>query len=283
MHNPATSLRPLSPSLPAKAKPYWVGWSVVLLTVGLTTGWAGKVRAESPASAPPQLKDTLTQIDAAANGRDVQGVMQFYDANFKHSDGLSRAAMEQALTQLWQRYPQLTYRTELKDWKAEGNGIVAETITNITGTQQRDGTVMKLESSLRSRQRFENQKIVQQEVLAERTQISSGANPPTVQVNLPEQVRVGQPYNFDVIVKEPLGDNLLLGTALEEQIKPELYTKPADLKLELLSAGGIFKLGKAPLKEDNRWVSAVLIREGGMIMVTQRLQVVDRPTTSMTP
>jgi hypothetical protein len=142
---------------------------------------------------------------------------------------------------------------------------------------------MKLESSLRSRQRFENQKIVQQEVLAERTQISSGANPPTVQVNLPEQVRVGQPYNFDVIVKEPLGNNLLLGTALEEQIKPERFTKPADLKLELLSAGGIFKLGKAPLKEDNRWVSAVLIREGGMIMVTQRLQVVDRPTTSMTP
>jgi hypothetical protein len=102
-------------------------------------------------------------------------------------------------------------------------------------------------------------------------------------VNLPEQVRVGQPYNFDVIVKEPLGNNLLLGTALEEQIKPERFTKPADLKLELLSAGGIFKLGKAPLKEDNRWVSAVLIREGGMIMVTQRLQVVDRPTTSMTP
>jgi hypothetical protein len=168
----------------------------------------------------------------------------------------------------------LTYRTELQDWKADGNAIVAETITTITGTQQSEGTPMTLQSTLRSRQRLENQKIVQQNILAERTQITSGAKPPTVQVNLPDQVRVGQSYNFDVIVKEPLGDDLLLGTAMDEPIKPELYAKPSELKLDLLPAGGIFKLGKAPTKEDNRWLSAVLIRDGGLIMVTQRLQVV---------
>jgi 23S rRNA-/tRNA-specific pseudouridylate synthase len=152
--------------------------------------------------------------------------MQFYSGNFKNSDGLTRSGMEQALTQLWKRYSQLTYRTELQDWKADGNAIVAETITTITGTQQSEGTPMTLQSTLRSRQRLENQKIVQQNILAERTQITSGAKPPTVQVNLPDQVRVGQSYNFDVIVKEPLGDDLLLGTAMDEPIKPELYAKP---------------------------------------------------------
>lgn len=274
MHNPANSLARLSQSVPSIAKSRCVGWSVVLLTVGLTAGWAGNARAESPATAPPQLKDALTQIDAAANRRDAQSLMQFYSGNFKNSDGLTRSGMEQALTQLWKRYSQLTYRTELQDWKADGNAIVAETITTITGTQQSEGTPMTLESTLRSRQRLENQKIVQQNILAERTQITSGAKPPTVQVNLPDQVRVGQSYNFDVIVKEPLGDDLLLGTAMDEPIKPELYAKPSELKLDLLPAGGIFKLGKAPTKEDNRWLSAVLIRDGGLIMVTQRLQVV---------
>lgn len=253
--------------------------SVLLLTIGLTIGSAKNAAAESPNTAPSQLKDTLTQIDAAANRRDVNSVLQFYAANFKHSDGLTREAMVQALTQLWQRYPQLTYRTELKDWKAEGNSIVAETVTNISGTQARDGTTMKLESIMRSRQRFENQKIVQQDILAERSQVSSGAKPPAIQINLPEQVGVGQSYNFDVILTEPLGDDLLLGTALEEPIKPERFTKPANLKLELLSAGGVFKLGKAPATKDNRWLSAVLIRGNGMVLVTQRLQVVDRPTT----
>lgn len=274
MRNPATLPQRLSPSIPAITKSYGIGWSVVLLTLGLTAGWAGNAQAESPANASPQLKDALSQIDAAANRHDAPGLMQFYSASFKNSDGLTRESMQQALTQLWQRYPQLTYRTELRDWKSESNGIVVETVTTITGTQTNEGTPTKLESTMRSRQRFENQKIVQQDILAERTQITSGDKPPTVQVNLPTQVRVGQPYNFDVIVQEPLGDDLLLGTALEEQIKPERYTKPTDLKLELLPAGGVFKLGKAPAKEDSRWLSAVLIRGGGMVMITQRLQVI---------
>jgi hypothetical protein len=257
-------------------------WSVILLTIALTAGWTKNAQAESPATAPAQLKETLAQIDAAANRRDLNSVMQFYGTNFKHSDGLTREVMTQALTQLWKRYPKLTYRTELKDWKAEGNSIVAETVTNIAGTQTSEGTAMKLESIMRSRQRFDNQKIVQQDILGERTQISSGAKPPTIQINLPEQVGVGQPYNFDVIVTEPLGDDLLLGTALEEPIKPERLLKPANLKLEILPAGGVFKLGKAPTT-DNRWLSAVLIRGSGMIMVTQRLLVVDRPTNSAAP
>jgi hypothetical protein len=254
-----------------------------LLTVGVTAAWAGVAQAESPETAPPQLKDTLTQIDAAANRRDAQGVMQFYGANFKNSDGLTRASMEQALSQLWKRYPQLTYRTQLKDWKTEGNAIVAETVTSITGTQTSGSATMKLESTMRSRQRFESQKIVQQEILAERTQLTSGANPPNVQVNLPERVGVGQEFNFDVIVKEPLGDNLLLGTALEEAIKPELYTKEPKFKLDLLPAGGIFKLGKAPNAKEDHWISAVLIRGDGMTMVTQRLKVVDRASASTAP
>lgn len=276
MHKPVNSLQKFLMSLTNFSKSPLRRLSVFfLLSVGLTVGASLKAQAETPQSAPPQLKDTLTQIDTAANSRNVQSVMQFYSPNFRNSDGLTRASMEQALTQLWKRYPQLNYRTELQNWKNEGNAIVAETVTKITGTQGSSDMRVKLESTLRSRQRFEGQKIVQQEILAERTQLTSGANPPNVQVNLPEQVRTGQQFNFDVIVKEPVGDSVLLGTAIEEQIKPERYIKPGNLKLDALPGGGIFKVGKAPLKEDNRWLSAVLIREGGMIMITQRLQVVN--------
>ena len=282
MHKPENSLQKFLMSLTNFSKSRFRGLSVLfLLSVGLTAGSSLKAQAETPQSAQPQLKDTLTQIDTAANSRNVQSVMQFYSPNFRNSDGLTRASMEQALTQLWKRYPQLNYRTELQNWKNEGNAIVAETVTKITGNQGTSDMRIKLESTLRSRQRFEGQKIVQQDILAERTQLTSGANPPSVQINLPDQVRTGQQFNFDVIVKEPVGDSVLLGTAIEEPIKPERYIKPANLKLDVLPAGGIFKVGKAPLKEDNRWLSAVLIREGGMIMITQRVQVVNRlsPTT----
>ncbi len=106
--------------------------ALFLLTLSLTTVW-NRAQAAPPQTAPPQLKNLLTQIDAAANQRDVKAVMQFYGENFSHSDGLSRQSMQKALTQLWQRYPQMKYQTQLQSWKAEGNALVAETVTNITG------------------------------------------------------------------------------------------------------------------------------------------------------
>lgn len=283
MHNLLTSICQ-SQVLTSLAKSRFNRTAWFLLTLSLiATGTTRVAQAQSPETAPPQLKNTLTQIDAQASRHDVQGVLQFYSPNFKNSDGLTRATMQQALTQLWQRYPQLSYRTQLTNWKQDGGAIVAETVTQVTGAQTTNGMKGKFESTVRSRQRLEGNKIVQQEILAERTQVTSGANPPKVQVNLPEQVRVGQDFNFDAIVKEPVGNNLLLGTAMEESVKPEGYTKPTGLKLEVLSAGGIFKLGKAPQKAEDQWISAVLIRGDGMTMITQRLKIIGGPAASITP
>ncbi|NET61740.1 MAG: nuclear transport factor 2 family protein [Symploca sp. SIO2E6] len=253
-----------------------LNWSVFfLLTVGLTLGSSLKAQAESPDTAPRELKNTLTQIDAAANSGNIEEVMQFYDTNFRNSDGLTLTSMQEALTKFWKRYPQLNYRTELQNWERDDNGLVAETVTYITGTPT-STTDMKLESVLRSRQHFENQKIVEQEILAERSQLTTGVNPPTVEVNLPEQVAIGKPYNFDAIVQEPLGDQLLLGAAMEEVVDIEGYINPTEFELELLPAGGLFKMGEAPLEEEQRWISAILIRGDGITMITQRLQFVKK-------
>jgi len=275
MRNPVNLRQWFFESVGAKVKSGSFNWSVLFfLTVGLTMGWSLKAQAESPDTAPLELQDALTQIDAAANSGEVEEVMQFYDTNFRNSDGLTHTSMQEGLTKLWERYPQLNYRTELQNWERDNNGIVAETVTYITGSQT-DAGEMKLESTLRSRQRFENQKIVEQEILAESTKLTSGENPPTVDVNLPEQVRIGRRYNFDAIVQEPLGNQLLLGDAMKEPVSIERYTNPAEFELEILPAGGIFKMGKAPLLEDQSWISAILIRGDGITMITQRLQFVE--------
>ncbi|WP_041622641.1 nuclear transport factor 2 family protein [Oscillatoria nigro-viridis] len=230
--------------------------------------------AQTPANAPAPLTKVLTEIDAAANRRDVKAVMAFYSPNFTHSDGLNSQSMAKALTQLWDRYPSLNYRTEIKSWKTEGSAIVAETVTTIAGTQKKDGRELNLKATIRSQQRFEGEKIVKQEILAEQTQLSSGQNPPTIQVNFPEQVKVGQEYHFDAIVREPIGDDILIGTVLEEPITEKTFFNPSEVELELLNSGGIFKVGKAPATPENRWVSAVLMRQGGIATVSVRLRVV---------
>ena len=227
-------------------------------------------------NAPAELTNIIAQVDAAANQRNINEVLKFYSPNFTHSDGLTRQSMAQALTYLWKSYPQLKYQTQLQSWQPQGKAIVAETVTKITGTQSQAVGNTLLDATIRSKQRYENGQIVQQEILSEQSQIKTGDKPPTVEVKLPQQVKPGQQYNFDAVVREPLGDDYLLGAAIEEPIKPDNFSNPARVDLELLSSGGLFKIGRAPLKPDRYWVSAVLIRGDGMTLVTQRLNVVGK-------
>jgi hypothetical protein len=259
-------------------------WQILFLlglSLTIATGhMSDRATAATPETAPAELKQVLTQIDAAANRKNAQAVLQFYSPNFTHSDGLNRQSLEQSLTQLWKQYPNLTYKTELKSWQPSSNGFQAETVTRITGTQAQNGQQVKLDATLRSRQQFQNQKIVKQEILSEKNLITSGDQPPSVSISLPEQVRVGQEFNFDAIVQEPLENDLLLGTVVQEAVTSNGYLKPATADLDVLSSGGLFKVGKAPNKAGAQWVSAVLVRHGGMTMVTQRLNVVSGSVSS---
>jgi hypothetical protein len=249
-------------------------WQVFSLGVlGLTLGWSQAVWAAAPDTAPRELVNALEQIEIAANAQNLDGVMAFYSDTFTNSDGFDQTALETALGTLWDQYPDLTYRIELQSWEPVANGgYMAETITYIDGTSTTPRE-MTLEAVIRSRQQFEAGKIVSQETLSERNQASSGDAPPTVTVLLPERAEPGQGYSFDTIVQEPLGDRYLLGTALEEGTTSTDFFTARPLDLELLTAGGLFKLGDAPEQADNLWLSAVLIRNDGVVVVTRRLRV----------
>jgi hypothetical protein len=255
---------------------------LVTFTLGLGLSWASGVAAQTPAGsgtvspAPPELLETLTKIDAAASQGDLQTVMRFYSRNFTSTDGLTYETLGQVLEDLWKRYPNLTYQTTLDRWEQQGNGLSTVTTTRITGDYPDERRSLKLEATITSRQQFEENQIVAQEVLSERSELSAGDQPPTVTLNLPEQVTTSQQFDFDAVVQEPLGDRQLLGAAIEEPIATENYLNPAQIELELLPSGGLFKVGRAPATAGDQWVSAIIVRYDGITAVTQRLRVVDR-------
>ncbi|MEH2237426.1 nuclear transport factor 2 family protein [Nostoc sp.] len=264
--------------------PASIGLISFLLTLGLTSGWQRTqattpqqlVQAGTAQNAPADLTNLLTQVDAAASRGDVKGVLQFYSSNFTQGDGLNLQTLEKSLISLWQRYPKLQYSTKLLSSKPEGNGIIAETETKITGLPSGNANNLTLNATIKSRQRIEGGKIVRQDILTERTLLTSGSKPPQIEIKLPQQVQVGQMYSFDAIVQEPLGDDFLLGTALEESIQPDKFLNPTPVDLELLTSGGLFKTAQAPSTPGSQWVSAVILRGNGMTMITQRLQVVKK-------
>jgi len=246
-------------------------WATLLLSVSIA--WTG-VEVQAAETVPNELKQVIEQIDTNASQQNLEGVLSFYDRQFKSEDGLTRSSLAEVLAGFWQEYSQIRYSTEVESWQQEGNAWIAETVTTIQGQKMMMGRSMQMRSQIRSRQRLENQKLVSQEILSERTILTAGDNPPTVDFQLPEQVLIGQRFTLDAIVQEPLGNDVLLGAVLEEPVHVNHYLESESIDLELLSAGGLFKLGTAPVIPEPRWISAVLIRGDGITMITQRLRVV---------
>ncbi len=248
-----------------------------------TPSLAQAAAATPVAPVPPAIAALIKQLDDAASRKDLDATMKFYGSGFTHSDGLDFKTQQQALKLFWQDAKSIQYQTQINSCQPQGpNRYVLETTTTLRGVRKSADRDMDLTATARSRLVVAESKIVAQEVLSEQTRLTSGDKPPSVNVALPEQVTVGQTFSFDAVVKEPLGEDLLLGSALEEPIDAQWYLQPAIVTLEPLTAGGIFKTAQAPQQPTRKWISAVLIKNGGMTIVSQRLNVV-RPNGSTAP
>ena len=245
----------------------------LLLSMGILSSMSGIAKAQTTENPPQELIEAIAEIEKAANQRDLEDLLDYYDKDFTNNDGLTYTALAEALKQMWRNYPRLRYSTKIESWEQVGDQLVANTVTYIRGTQRNKNRISRLNSTLRSRQYFQEQKLIRQEIISERTQITSGLKPPKVDVIVPEQVEVGEKYNFDVIATEPLENDLLLGAAIEEKIGGDRYINPTTLELKPLPAGGIYKIVTAPRLADNHWLSAILVRGDGITMVTRRVNV----------
>jgi hypothetical protein len=264
--------------------------------------------APSPQNPQKALLSFLEQVDAAANSKDIQALMPFYSLEFTNSDGLNRQTLEKSIRLLWKEYPNLTYRTELLDvLPSRGPGIEIETITYATSKSQIQGRQVELSLMVKSRQRWEDEKLVQQTILTEQNRMSLGDRPPTVSIKLPDSVKVGQKYTYEAVLQEPLApEDYVMGNILTESITPSSYLSGPKIQVEMpsiaeilsdrgiegpiaapngttrrvrlkkLRTGGFFKTAQAPAKPEDQWLSAILVRpSGGLTLISQRLQIVN--------
>lgn len=244
---------------------------------------AGADMARGETAAPEAVRQAVARWASVANQRNLPALLQSYSPSYRNSDGLNRRALSTSLKSFWKQYPDLSYQTEIVGWEKTQRGGVAEVVTRIEGSRLEGSRRLALVSTLRSRQSYENGRLVREEILSERSEVTTGDRPPTLQVNLPERVAPGQMYNFDVIVLEPIENDLLLGGLLDEPVSPKGYGKPSEAALAPLvdsqtgtGPGGIFKIGEVPRDGNDRWISAVVMRKDGITMVTQRLRVAKR-------
>jgi len=248
-------------------------WTSLLVSLVSPLLLFNSAKAASPETAPSALNKTIVGIDAAANTHQLDSLAGFYSPNFVNSDGLDFKKISQALGTLWKQYPDLHYTTQLLSWEQDNNQIIAETETTIQGSSTQKGRTFLINSKIKSRQVFQDNYLVKQEILTESTEIKSGNHPPEVEINLPETVKVGEKFDFDVILKEPLSNQISVGYALQDKIDSAKYLNPSTFDLEVLQAGGLFKRGTAPNTPQDQWLSAILVQSDGMTIITRRLRI----------
>lgn len=247
-----------------------------LLSLGfLSTVNVPALHAQSDRASSGDVEATIDALELAANNQELETVLGFYGENFTHSDGLSRDRLGTGLTDLWEQYQDLRYEIEVDRLDVQGQQIIAHTLTTISGSRNEGQRPVRLQSQVESRQYIDrvSRQILRQDVLAERTFIYSGVNPPNLNINLPAEVGTGEAFDFDVIVEEPLNGDLLLGGAIEMAAVEYAPLETSQFELELLQAGGIFKRGTAPQTPDDQRLAAIVIRDDGITLFTQRLKI----------
>lgn len=250
--------------------------SALALGLGLGATTPSIAQAATAETAPSTLTTTLTEIEAAANDQDLETVMGYYSEAFTSNSGFDYPQLRQTLEALWQQYGDLTYDIELLSWESTQPGVyTVETVTRVSGNMARPERKLALTAEVTSRQRIENGKIAYQEDLAETSQLASGTNPPTLQIQAPETLTPGQTYSFDTIVLDPLEGRVLMGVAVDEGVTAADFLTPRPVVFDVLNAGGLYKIGTASEAPDQRWISAVIIREDGLVVETRRLQVAE--------
>lgn len=224
---------------------------------------------------PPSIASMVRRIDRAASNENLDVVMGFYSDELDHSDGLDVKALKAMLKEFWDTYDNLNYSTQITDWAETDAGFTTTTVTTITGQADFSSQPLILEATLESQQVIRDRQIIEQTILAESSQIQLGQNPPSVDVNLPDVVGIGQTFFFDAVVMEPIGESLLMGTAFSDPVSLDTYRTVPALDVGVLGAGGLFKMGDASLSPGQEWVSGLIFREDGITGVSQRLRVVN--------
>ncbi len=218
---------------------------------------------------PPELEAALETLIEAANARQLDGVINQFAPDFRHEDGLTLEDTRLAIRDLWARHAELNYSAVIDRWdEAERTAVITTTLSGLTTTGYR------LEGELIVENQYNNKWYIQSQVVrSEVLQLSTGEAPPSLTLNVPTAVRLGEIYDIEAILEEPIGDRLVLGAIIEQQVAPSAYREVSTVfPLEPLRAGGIFRRAEAPFLPDSLWLGVMLVSNGGITIQEQRLR-----------
>lgn len=169
------------------------------------------------------LFDLQTQY---TNEYNLKKLASLYADNYVDNDGYSKKVYFKLIQETWDSYPDITYKTEIKNIKVNGDYAVVETLETAVATDDEDSDIISAHGELNSTAtcvyylKRINQKwvISAEQVLAEQSTLKYGdARFVKMELNAPSLIGPGEEYTAELRVDLPK-DQIVIASINKERI-----------------------------------------------------------------
>ena len=201
-------------------------------------------------------KEILLNLENGLNKRDFTVIKKYF--NEKESQKINN------------RFSKIIKDFPNSKWTIQKNNIDYADI-NISGSKIINGKEFIFQSDFQYFYSLENGKIKNGHIKNQLTTIRNDNNALDINFSIPNTVLTGTNYDIDIIVNNPLQENVIAGGIKSHAVDTIIKQT---VKLEPLVSGGIFKVTRAPTKPGIQVWSGIIAHPEGLISFTKTVNIV---------
>ena len=209
------------------------------------------------------IKDVFAKQDEYTNSHELEKLSSIYAENFVNTDGFDKKLYFKLIEDTWETYPDITYTTEIRDIRLNGNYAVVQTFETafattheVSDTIDTYGTLSSNANSIYYLQKNGSDWVIfAEQVLDEKSQLKYGdARFVQMDLNAPKIVNAGAEYSASLNIQLDDDETAVASIDTQEIIHP--IGKPEETFRNLSSQNQLERLFKANSKNINEYVTA---------------------------
>lgn len=185
-----------------------------------------------------EIKDLFDMQQKVTNKFDLDKLSTLYTDNYIDNDGYTKDVYFKLIKDTWETYPDVTYKTEIKNIKINGDYAVVETAETAYATDDEDSEMISAHGELYStatcvyylKRVNENWLISAEHVVEEKSTLKYGdARFVKMELNAPSLIGAGEEYTAELKLDLP-ADQIVIASINKERIVQPVKKDPEVFK-----------------------------------------------------
>ena len=208
-------------------------------------------------------EDVLLNLENALNKKNLEIIYSYFEEDEK-------LKIKNKLEKMIKEFPNAIWEIKKVNSIELNKNMVN---VSISGSNVIDNKEFHLESNFDYLYNLKKGKIVEGFITNDLTTIRSDRNKIDITIDIPDRVLTGSKYDIDIIINEPLGEEIYAGGINSYQ---EEFIFKQEIKLEPLVTGGIFKVTRAPNRKGTQTWTGIITHSKGIVTFTKTVHIVEK-------